>query len=59
MPPAEESTAGRAKRGLKRKIRTEADVAETTATGVQICQAQADEDDISARPWQSPVAGMW
>ena len=59
MPTAEEATAGRAKRGLKRKIPTEADVAETTATGVQICQTQADEEDISARPWQAPVARMW
>ena len=59
MPTAEETTVGRAKRGLKRKIPTEMDVAETAATGVQICQTQADEEDISARPWQAPVARMW
>ena len=59
MPTAEEATVGRAKRGLKRTIRTEADVAETTVTGVQICQTQVDEEDISARPWQAPVARTW
>ena len=59
MPTAEEATAGRAKRGLKRKIHPEVDVAETAVPDIQICQTQADEEDISARPWQSPVARMW
>jgi len=59
IPTAEEATVGRAKRGLKRKIRTEENIAaETTMTEVQMGQTQADED-ILARPWQAPVARMW
>lgn len=63
VPTAEAAIAGKTKRGLERKDRTEAEIAEPMVTRVQICQIQTAEDNmprsiVHVHVEQSP-ASIW
>lgn len=53
------ATAGKGKRGQKRKSPEEAGASEPKAKVARMSKAQVEVDEIVPEPWRAPVAQMW
>ncbi len=53
------ATAGKGKRGQKRKSPEEVGASEPKAKVARMSEAQVEVDEIVPEPWRAPVTQMW